>query len=284
MSSLKRFITRIEFTHDVSGIVTALQELSVIEMQQIRDSVFTTRNYMSVLLDIFIDVRTNYERLVTKKLKTAPPRPTTALILLSQNARFSDTNISQVFNDFITEVEKYPKADLILVGKVAVQLAYQHGLDQTHTLKEVAIPDRVKSVTDFSELLSLLTAYQQLFVFHGSFKNLVTQETLAKELSGRTTLLEVDEQVEREKRNFLYEPEIERIIEYFEQEVKKGLLLQASSESRLAHLGSRIQNLELSRTSIDEELKKLDGQYRRQHRHAQAKKQQQRLAGRSLWM
>lgn len=283
MATLKQSTNRIKFTHDVSGIVTALQELSVLEMQKIRGTVLTNRTYTATLLDIFIDVRTNYEQLVIKKLKNPPPRPKTALIMLSQNARFSDTNISQVFANFLSEAEKYPKADLILVGQVAAQLANQTDLKRDHQLTMVTVPDHIKSIDDFTELFTLLEAYQQVFVFHGSFKNLVVQEAFSEELSGRAALLQVEDQAERQKRSFIYEPKIEKIIDYFEHEVQKGLLLQASSESRLAHLGSRIQNLELSRTSIDEELKKLSATYRRQHHAIQAKKQQQRLAGRSLW-
>lgn len=274
MATLKQFTTRIKFTHDVSEIVTALQELSVLEMQKIRNNVLTTRTYTTTLLDIFIDVRTNYEQLVTKKLKSTPHKPKTALILLSQKARFSDTNINQVFAHFLSEIEKYPQADLILFGQVAAQLATQAKLSRHH---------KIKNTNDFSELTSLLSEYQQIFVFHGSFKNLVVQEAISEELSGRAALLQIEEQAKRQKRSFMYEPKIEKIIEYFEQEVEKSLLLQAGSESRLAHLGSRIQNLELSRNSIEDELKKLSTKYHRQRHALQAKKQQQRLAGRNVW-
>jgi F0F1-type ATP synthase gamma subunit len=283
MATLKEFTHKIQFTHNVSNIVMSLQELSVLEMQQIRDSVLTSRKYMNTLLDMFIDVRTNYERIVTKKLKTTPPRPRTALVVLSQNAKFSDTNINRVFNDFTAKLADFPQADLILVGKVAAQLANQHKLPSTHSLKLIPIPDHIKSMNDLSELLDLLANYQQVFLFYGGFKNLVVQEAFVEELNGQTTLLNVEEQEAHQKRDFLHEPSIESIIEYFEQEVTKGLLLQATSEARLAHLGSRIQNLEFSRTNVENELKKLLYYQRRQHHALQAKKQQQRIAGRSLW-
>lgn len=282
MAQLKKILAEKNFTASMHGVITAMQELSVTEMQRIRDDVLETRTSMAGLLDIFLDIQFSQEKAVKKELETKRPEPKVALVLLTQNHRFSDSNINEVWTSFLQSMNEYPKAHIIVIGKVGEELLA--GMrSQARSVEHFTLADSVKSMSELQEILTKLREFDQVLVQHGQFDNLLHQTSNLKDISGKSTLLDAEETAERKKRSFFFEPDIAALLNYFEQEVQGLILQQTVAESRLAHVGSRVQTLEAARGRMEESLKKLKLKSALAKRRQETKKQQQRLSGISLW-
>lgn len=283
MPKLNSLRNHSRFTRDVQVVVVSLQELSIIEMDRIRASVLSTREFTQGLLDIFLDIRISQQAKVKKELEKETPEPKTAFLFLSQNQRFSDSNITAVWQDFLAGIEQYPQAELIIVGQVGAELAQASSGIESRTKHFVSIPNHNPELNELENIFNVLRQYDRVVVFHGEFQSLIQQKSIRQDVTGRETLLNAEEFDLRQKRNFLFEPDIESLLSYFEKEVQKGVVKQALHESRLAHLGSRVQTLEFASNGIQTRLHKLEIQQHRARRQLLTKKQQQRLAGIQLW-
>lgn len=273
------------FSHDIYQVVVSLQELSVLEMQRIRKQVIDTRSSMEKILDIFLDVRFSQNRQVEKALKKQHsfPKSTRVFVFLSQNQRFSDTNIGSVWTTFRDAVLHEKPDGLVIVGETGKEFAQRENSEAFSRAEFLNLPQKLPTIHDLHELFKKISSYDLIVVHHGQFQNLLIQQAATKDISARGELLTAEEQAERQIRHFFFEPSLEILVTYFEQEIERGLLQQSIHESRLAHVGSRVQTLESSRNSIEEKISRMHLQLNRSKRRLATKKQQQRLAGMTLW-
>jgi F0F1-type ATP synthase gamma subunit len=286
MSKLKALRESKVSTDDMHSIVVSLQELGIAEMQIIRNSVISTRDYTSGLLDIFFDIRISQQAKVKKQLEKQKEQVEvlkSALIFLSQNQRFSDVNISSVWRDFLDAAQKSPHVDLIIVGEVGRELARSTPEFQKRTILYFRAETGEEEEKNLSDIFGALKNYGQIVVYRGEFSSFAQQVSKREDVTGRDVLQNATEFSERQKRTFLFEPSLELLVDHFEQEVQRGIMKQSLHESRLAHLGSRIQTLEAARGSIETELEKIDRKYKVARRRIETRKQQQRLAGVFNW-
>lgn len=284
MSKLKQLRESKISTSDMHSIVVSLQELGIAEMQAIRTSVLSTRDYTSGLLDIFFDIRISQQSRVKKQLEEQNVEELkSALVFLSQNQRFSDVNISRVWRDYLDAAKELPQADLIIVGEVGRELARSTPEFQKRTTLYFKAQTGEEEEKNLSDIFSALKNYGRILVYRGEFSSFASQVSKREDVTGRDVLQNATEFSERQKRTFLFEPSLELLVDHFEQEVQRGIMKQSLHESRLAHLGSRIQTLEAARGSIETELLKLDRKFKQARRRLETRKQQQRLAGVFNW-
>jgi F0F1-type ATP synthase gamma subunit len=284
MPTLRTLIESKVSTKDMHAIIISLQELGIAEMQSIRGSVLSTRDYTSGLLDIFFDIRISQQGRVKKQLEEQKKEDLKkALVFLSQNQRFSDVNISAVWRDFFETAIKEPQADLIIVGEVGRELARSTRELQQRNILYFRADAGEKEEQSLSDIFSALKNYGQILVHRGEFTSFAQQVTKREDVTGREALQNATESSEIQKRTFLFEPSLESLVQHFEQEVQRGIVRQSLHESRLAHLGSRIRTLEAARGSIESEMTKIDRKYKQLKRRQETRKQQQRLAGTYNW-
>lgn len=100
-----------------------------------------------------------------------------------------------------------------------------------------------KDLPDLGEIASLadkLKDYQKVFVYYPRFETVLSQQPSFVDMTGlvsATAAGEVD-------RYYIFEPEIGKILDFFEQQVMTILLEQAFLESELARIGSQLMTMD----------------------------------------
>lgn len=270
----------------------AYEEVSVIRMQKVRESVLTNRSFMEKLAEIFHDVKASYRKEImalmhvknkgrkTFKFSANEKNGRTVYVFISSNARLYGDIIKKVFSLFIENVKKDPNADIAIVGKLGKDL-----FDAQETVKRkftyFEMPDNNVIIGDLKDLVTFLIPYDQVNVFYGQFNNLVNQDAAASSVTGDQPLsAEVEED---EKYTYVFEPSLEKVLKFFETQVFASLLKQTIHEGELARLASRVKAMESALGNIEKEEKGLVSETRRLRKAIENKKRIEGLAGATLW-
>lgn len=280
----KRSLTeQIELMGTLKLITQAYEEISVMRMQRIRDAVLKTRIFLDEISSVFVNVKENYRNQVTfgfrgqkkdpKKLLELNKNGKEVAVLISTNSKLNGEIISKVFRDFIAYIQSHD-VDVVIVGKVGVQMLQQAGIKKQHTFFE--LDENNISLESLKPLVLNLVQYKQVNVFYGRFESLMFQNADKDNLTGdvieddeRDTATDKPRQIDQ----FIFEPSIEKILQFFETQIFSSLVKQTVSEAELARYASRIRAMDEAMQHIDKTNKDLYGQRRKLKQIINNKKQ-----------
>jgi F0F1-type ATP synthase gamma subunit len=289
LNSLK---DQFDLVNDLNSLVKTYQEISVMRIQQTRDSVLQSRAYMQGLLDVFIDVHAaHYRQLLSaikqqqkkeQKISELKGEGSSVAVLLTPKRRFAGRIVQQIFKVFKRYLEKNPDSAVVVVGRMGKELMAQYFKDEQEYQYFDFDQEKLQEQA-FIPLARELFKYQKVEVFNGRFKSLVNQEAVKTNVTANEVLLkEAEKEVERSV-NYWFEPKLEKILHFFEKEIFGILLRQTIHESRLAALGDRITTLETATDKIEKRQNELELKVKKLQQEKENKQRRQRLAGMALW-
>lgn len=288
MENKKQLNQEVQVVRSLQNIVTAYEEIYTIKMEQIRDTVLKTRNYVEGLSGIFKELKVVYrEKIISENqnaelthlsLSPIEKNGKKVAVLLTSDRRFSgDINqrIFYLFKEYVTS----NTTDIVVAGRIGKEMMKQHGIKKKFTYFDISEDELADDI--LRALVNELLAYEQVEVFYGKFLNLLQQTQSQTNLTGREE--EIQDIPPEDIPTFLFEPSLEEILTFFETQVFASMLEQTINESRLAHMGARVTTMEEASQEIDDKLKELNTVIRRITKQDKNKQQQQRMAGLSLW-
>ena len=198
-------------------------------------------------------------------------------LLLSSNTGLFGEIINKTFTLFDTEIQK-GNVDIAVVGKLGATM-----LQQTHpgiSLTFFEYPDNGTDATELGKITSFLVQYEKVFVFHGQFETVVSQLPVIANLYG---IEETIGQTSKKEVKYLFEPSLDKILQFFEAEIFASIFEQTVHESQLSKNASRMLLLDNASQNIKDSLKKTEMRLRvLKHREVNTK-QLNALTGISLW-
>lgn len=289
MQNRQKLNQEIELISTLKLITQAYQEISVMKMQKIRESVLNTRDYLGKFSQVYFDVKQSHrlqiERLMKeKKIKNVSEFTTfnkngrTLSLFLSANTKMYGDIINRTYRLFEESIIR-DNSDVAIVGKLGKELFEKGGKGRAYQYFE--IPDMDLSVEDLKPLISYIVNYQKVNVFYGRFENIAIQNPSVTNVTGDVAAEE--ELNSQEDRHFLFEPTLEKILNFFETQIFTLLFKQTVLEGQLARFASRIMAMEKALDNIENRSKNLYGRKRRYQRLLDNKKQLNTLSGVALW-
>lgn len=297
MQNRKFIREEIEVVNTMKYISQAYEEISVMRMQKIRDSVLKTRDFLIRLSSVFYDVKQSHRRFMsflTKELADISPydilprNGKTVTLLLSANERMNGDILSKVLKAFVEHI-KGPGAgsDIIIIGKIGKE-TYAQLPDVPKDYTYIHVPDDKVTLEDIKGLINQLIHYQEINVFYGKYHSVVTQDPILSNITGDKpfdyiNLAPKPSEEEMEDRRFLYEPSLEELYAFFETQFFSALFKQTIDESHLSRYASRINAMEEALANIEQKAKKLRTEERKTIKAVQNKRQNDSIAGMALW-
>lgn len=306
MQNRKTVLEEIEMVSTLKMISQAYEEISVMRMQKIRDSILKTRSFIEQLAGVFYDVRQSHNRFIKfaeenrldniSPYSLLPRNGKKIAVLFSANEKMNGEILSKVFHVFHDWVKENSDADIAIIGRIGKEMYSQRGLTKEYQFFHVG--DDVVKVEESAAIMKHLVNYQEINVFYGKFQNIVNQDAIVANISGdkpfdgatfgsKPTDGSVEIQNEGKgqikERRFLYEPSIEEITEFFETQIFSGLFKHAIDESHLSRYASRIKAMEEALVNINAKSKKLQSEERKIKKSVQNRKQNAAIAGMALW-
>ena len=129
MAQKKLIEEDLQALNTVKDLAESYEEIAVIRMQKIKDSVLKARNFLAEISDIFVDLKSSYEREVKdllarmKKgektlLTTLQKNGKTLLVYLSSNGRLYGSVTQKTYHLFVQDLEKpeFTNCDIVVIG------------------------------------------------------------------------------------------------------------------------------------------------------------------------
>lgn len=270
-------------------LCTSYEEISVMNMQRIREMVLATRVFYIKLAKVYYHVKTSYKNELEKDKKKnkkkieemAKKNGKTVAVFISANAKLHGVIIDNVFKSFEQYI-KSNEADVIIIGKLGRDL-YERLIPAAQKKQYLyfEIPDMQIALEDLRTIVYHLLEYEKITVFYGQYNSMLDQVAQMTNITG-DAILEKNIQTGSNEA-FLFEPNLEEIADYFEKQIFSALFKQTVHESQLARFASRITAMEFALERIDGKQNNLYNERRRITRLGENKTQQERMSGISLW-
>jgi ATP synthase F1 gamma subunit len=294
MQNKQSLIQEIELVNALKYVTQAYQEISVMRMQRIRSAVLKTREFLESLSVVFYDVKKSYDSYIKEMIKAKKGEDISLLTLLPKNGKSITIFISanekmmgditlKVFRNFLGEVQKND-TDVMIIGKIGRDMYKQSGIHKPIIYLEAA--DDVVKIEDIQRIAYYIVNYSKINVFYGKFESLVTQTPVKSNLSGENPFegtIETADQSKQKQSNFLFEPNVEKIMQFFETQVFTSLFNQTFHESQLARHASRINAMEEALMNIEKTNVELSRRKKQLKRMKINRRQIETISGIGLW-
>jgi ATP synthase F1 gamma subunit len=294
MAQKSQIKEELEALNSIKDLAESYEEIAVTKMQRIRDSVLKTRDFLSGLSDVFVDLKASYERELEQLIKkradgdksisqSLQKNGKTLLVYLASNGRLYGSVTQKTFRLLVQDLRK-PDAgnvDLVIIGKAGKEM--YEGANIEKPFEYFDLPDTSVGIEHIKQVMEKFLKYERVHVYYGKFGNVANQEPISTSISGEEIFeTEVKTEVKREDR-FIFEPLLEKIFHFFETEIMANLFSQTLLENQLARHASRVNAMEEALIHIEEEAKKLNRQKTRIKHLIQNKKQLETISGIILW-
>lgn len=296
MPQRKKVLEDLEALNSLKNLASSYEEIAVIKMQKLKDSVLRTRDFLADLSDVFVDLKASYTRevkeLLVKRLEkdqnllpSLKKNGKTLMVYLSSNGRLYGAVTQKTYKLFMQDLKKPESAgaDIVVIGSAGKEMLENAGVQKHHPYEYFEIPDTNVEVEHIKKLMTKFLQYEAVHVYYGKFGNVIKQTPIQTSITGEDIFeTEVVAPLPREDR-FIFEPTLEKIFHFFETQIVANLFSQTLLENQLARHASRVNAMEEALIHIEEESKVLNQTKNRIKHASQNKKQLETISGVILW-
>ncbi|MBN1168305.1 F0F1 ATP synthase subunit gamma [Candidatus Woesebacteria bacterium] len=294
MADKKEIQEELQALDNIKSLAENYEEIAAQRMQRIRGYVIQARNYLSELSEVYVDLKTSYEKEVQELLdkrekddkslpKILQKNSKTLLVYMSSNGRLYGAVTRKTYTKFIEELKKFDKdkIDLLIIGSAGKEMYESSSFDIPY--EYVYIHDEKVNAEDIKKLMQKFLLYTKVIVYHGTFINVVRQNAISSSITGDEFFEKKSEEEISQEERFIFEPSFEKILRFFETQIMSALFKQTFSENRLARQASRVNAMEQALIHIEDEREIVHQEKIRLKHLTDNKKQLDRLSGYLLW-
>lgn len=292
MPTSRDFIAEVGFVSHLKSLVTAYEEIAVMRIERVRDSVLAARQFREGLTHVFSKVRTTYQHEVSaaEKKHRAAKGNAKAVVLFSTNTRLSGRVTPELTRYFAKYIDEHRQLDKVVIGQVGKERFQAARPGQPFTF--FPLPDGRPRAKDLHPIIMHLLKYASVTIVFPKFQNLIEQAPTIISIGDQTTTPAPPAQSGNWRtrlyhpdgpETYVFEPSLEDVVDFFERQLFSILVQQTAGESWLSLLGSRITAMENASQNITRRLQQLEWERRQVDRRIQSRKQRDRLAGLALW-
>lgn len=240
---IKSIQVKINEGESLKELAGAYGEIASNRINQIRSQVERNRLFFNELSDVF----TLIERVAQQKgVKVKKPKDTIA-ILISSNNRFYGSIDNDLIHFFLLNSSKF-KTDRLIIGQTGLE--YFKSINYSQSYQKKILQKDLPSPQELQQLSEITKEYKTVVVFYSELKSVLLQVPKVKLISGlenkaATGKVKAGEHsAKREEESFIVEPDIDKMLEFFESQIGLLLLEQTFLEAELARTASRLISMD----------------------------------------
>lgn len=238
-------------TETLKDIARSYSEISSIRLRKIRKQTEESRNFFQDLSNIFALLR--YLAKFKNPGMQISGSGKTVVILITSNLRFYGKVSNEASRLFLNFTSKNP-SEAVVIGKSGNEFLKSQGYQQTYTKLtfQKDIPDSI----EMGQLVKLIKNYSRVIVVYSEFKTIITQVPAIKDLTQTQIEALNTDRIKKLDYTFILEPEIRRMMEFFDSQIKNVLLFETFLEAELARVASRLISMDQAQSNAEELLKR----------------------------
>lgn len=254
-------------------ISQAYSEIANLKIKKIRADAERNRIFFAEIGSVYSLIK---DLAVRQKITIKKPKKTVSMVLTS-NYRFYGSINSDLL-DYYTQSTQKIETDRIYLGKAAIEYFRATHLEgeemQLHLpgeVKEVLLKSDQPDADELLALTNLLSDYNQVLVFYSKMKSLLVQQPTAIDITASATSHLEGEKMRlhlpggenkqnfkftaKQQTRFIFEPELPKILEFFDSQIITLLLEGAFLESELSRTASRFISMDQAETQANKFIK-----------------------------
>ena len=276
MTTKKQNQLDIEYSESLKIVMETYQEIAASRMQHVRTSVISSRDFLLSINIVFQQVKSSYKTNNLPKKNFIKYNGKTIFILISANTGLYGDIIARTFDLFAKEIRK-EQGDIAIIGRVGLK-QFQEAFPKRNFMYFELSDDKIDLET-LKKIIPHLIQYEKVLVFYQQFQNIISSQPIITSVSGDILPMDkIDSGIK-----YVFEPSLDKVMEFFEQQISGSIFEQTVYESQLAKFSSRMVALDKATENIQKNLKQIMLQKERIKHQAINKEQNQRLASMRLW-
>lgn len=229
MPQLEQLRNEVKDEEALLALTGAFTEVSAAKIGRLKQEFDENQDFFQEVSDLYRLVRASSSSPVTASKGTLA-------VAMTTNNRFYGVINLEVMKKFLNDT-KNQKAALLVVGKIGS--SYLQSVDFKGKVEKMVLEKDVPKIADLEKLLETAKAYQRVLLFYPQFKTIYTQTPTVTDIAFAPTPT-VQKTVE-ETVHFIFEPELSKIVEFFETQIRAILLQRVLLEVELSVTASRLQ-------------------------------------------
>lgn len=258
MSTLTDTKDRLQTYISLKYIAQSYTEISARKLKEIRRDVERNRSFFDELSNLYRAIKVvaaeKYHIFAGKNGKTA-------IVLITSNFRFYGTLNAKLVEFFVKETASRP-ADIFVIGKSGADLLSSHTFPAFLTF--LTFRKDLPSNEELKPFVAKLAPYKQVLLFYPQFQSILVQNPVVKDI---TESQNVKQPTPIKRQNlldailskhhtwtddYMFEPSIEKILEFFDTQMITLLVEEAFLESELAKTAARLVAMDQAQTKAEE--------------------------------
>lgn len=248
----KEINNSIEEAKSLKEITQAFTQISSSKLKRIRSGVERNREFFQDLSGIY-----GLVNIIAKRRKIPPPSKNgkTLSILLTSNERFYGKITSELIEFFLVQISKI-RCDKLVIGRSGAETlkSLNYALSYTPLILKSDFPNS----GEFLSLSKAVNIYTRVLVFHPKFQSVMTQIPVIADITQSELAVHSEtgksEELIAQINNFIIEPEIKIMVDFFDNQIKIILLEATFLESELARTASRLISMDSAQNEAEKYL------------------------------
>lgn len=242
---------RIESIRTAQYITGALRDISAIEMRAYRERFEQNGGLYDELRWLYgliqrIASHEGYERAVART------KADTLFVAYTTNKHFYGTINEDTMREFKKQTDA--KARCLIIGDTGKQFWLQAGAKRLETAY-MSFDDDMPSEQETRDFLQQVAAYGRVFIFYPGFESAFTQRPAMLDITFSEQSKVEHETAQEELPNYILEPEIVQMFDFFDTQVRYVLFERLLLETQLSRVAARLLKMDTADQNAQQLLK-----------------------------
>lgn len=230
-------------------IATAFTEASAAKLKKIRAMFEVNKQFYDEIGHVYHLVRINAARLHMKLPNVSEEKEKSLSIALTSNLRFYGALNIEIVRKFVSDSE-HDRSDRLIIGTTGRDYLKSTGFKKAYDL--LLFKHDSPNAEESTAFLDKVKGYYRVNVYYPKFISLLTQGV------GITDISQADfenKQDQDEGVHVIFEPELNKIMEFFQNQVRLILFQRVLLEADLARTAARLLTMSAAEEHTDELIK-----------------------------
>lgn len=253
MLTVKQLKFELEEDYSLKLVTQAYSEIAAIKLRKIRDGIQKNRQFFDEVSHLYHSIKETASR---KGVSLPTKERETLSLLITSNHRFYATLENQLLDYFASNTGN-AVTDRIVLGKTGGVYLKTKGYKLP--FQALVLQNDLPNPPELRQLTNLLSRYNQVFVYHSKMKTVLVHspsiidvtQTQSKAQAQIQALTSATQATPLPAMDFIFEPDIVKMLQFFESQISTLLLEQAFLESELSRTAARLISMDQAQTNAD---------------------------------
>jgi ATP synthase F1 gamma subunit len=235
MSVLGEQREKLEDFKTAKFITGALRDISANRLHTIRDEYERNQTFYRDLSELYNILKAYAVQKRAELLQT--DEKTRVNVAITSNKRFFGTLNTEVMETFVQETN--PDERSIIIGETGQQFLREQNYEKRRRSEYMIFENDQPSREDMLYFLTRTHAFNEVLVFYPRFESVFNQSTAKQDITYTPPI----EEAQKRKVDYIFEPELEKMLEFFETQVRYLLFNRIMMETELARASARVMKM-----------------------------------------